>query len=71
MSKKKSIYNLSGGQLIVLWVFGGIIWLWLFNENSKWAYNPPDYFFFLMVIIPAVLAFYTIGWINHRNKKTG
>ena len=67
------IYNLLMGQLIVLWVFGVLGWINLMNGyNTSFEYDclfrNCSYNDFLVWLIPLVLVFYTIGWINHRKK---
>tara|TARA_Y100000310_G_C20380943_1_gene668071 strand:- start:32 stop:220 length:189 start_codon:yes stop_codon:yes gene_type:complete len=61
----KKIYNISIGQLITMWVFGGIGWFF----SAIWADGGPAISFFLIILIPFFLIFYTIGWLNNRNKQ--
>lgn len=65
----RSIYNITKGQLITLWVFGIIGWIWALLEKSNYYYNDPGYLGFLLWFIPLVLVFYTIGWKNHRKNE--
>lgn len=56
------IYNISKGQLATLWIFGALAWVWTseeFNYNSDLAEV-------LLLIIPFILVFYTIGWRNQK-----
>lgn len=59
----KNIYKITKGQLISLWVFGVIGWLYTLDSYS-------DLSGFLSIFIPAILVFYTIGW-RYQNKKSG
>ena len=63
----KSIYSITRGQLITLWVFGTPIWLFaaflsIFINATTWA-------ILSFVFIPPVLIFYTLGWRNARKAK--
>lgn len=57
----KNIYKITKGQLISLWVFGVIGWIFTLDSYS-------DSSGFLSILIPAILVFYTIGW-RSQNKK--
>lgn len=57
----KNIYNISKGQFIVVWIFGVIFWIQALNDYG-------DFWAACVTIVPAVLAFYTIGW-NANHKK--
>ena len=61
----RGIYSITKGQLITLWFFGTIGWLFaglvLLNEIiSALLY---------IFLIPFILIFYTIGWRNSKKKK--
>ncbi len=60
----KNFYNISKGQLITIWIFGGIGFVVAALESYY-----SDFATFLLVFIPAVLVFYTIGWLNFNKKK--
>lgn len=60
----KNFYNISKGQLITIWVFGIIGWLYVLLVGQESGSAAP---IFLFVLIPFFLVFYTIGWKN--NKK--
>ena len=74
----KSIYDISIGQLITVWILCILIWLVPFNvvHNAIWNYGYQDFLanigrlfnteYFLFLFIPAILIFYTIGWRNNR-----
>ena len=53
-------YNITIGQLITLWVFGAIAWFAALLSLS----------IIFLLIIPAFLVFYTIGW-RVNNKSSG
>lgn len=59
----KNIYKVTNGQLIVIWVFGIIGFLISIDQLDYSGFAT-----FLVVLIPALLLFYTIGW-RHFNKK--
>lgn len=73
----KSIYAISKGQLITLWVFGALVWWWAINGSCNWyaqclpllnqqvSLNLVDA---LAFTIPFILIFYTIGWYNHKKS---
>lgn len=58
----KNIYKITKGQLISLWVFGIIAWVYAVDSYS-------DFSGFLSILIPAILVFYTIGWRSNRDIK--
>lgn len=58
----KNIYKITKGQLITLWVFGFMGWIVALSQAE---YN--NFAIIFMILIPAVLVFYTIGWRSHRN----
>jgi len=57
-------YNISRGQVIVLWFFGVVGWMYALNGS----YN--DYLSallkFILWFISFFLVFYTVGWRNKR-----
>lgn len=61
----KSLYNISKGQLIVLWFFGVIGWIMALDKSDYGS----DLAEFFCWFIPLILIFYTIGWKNHRSPK--
>ncbi len=62
----KNFYNITKSQLIVLWFFGLVGWFFSMAESSY-----SDLASALIVIIPAFIIFYTLGWRNYnlKNKK--
>ncbi|PIQ68308.1 MAG: hypothetical protein COV91_04770 [Candidatus Taylorbacteria bacterium CG11_big_fil_rev_8_21_14_0_20_46_11] len=57
-------YNITKGQIVTIWVFGMLLWLWFsFMREFAWSEWQSSLFFGL----PLILIFYTIGWKN--NKK--
>lgn len=67
----KSIYSISKGQLVTIWVFLGFIWL------ATLAIGLPDNWAhisrigaILAWLIPFVLIFYTLGWRSNRKAKS-
>jgi len=77
----KSIYNITKGQLITLWIFGGILWLlpvksfyyafWVYGSDDWLDVTKLDDGYFLLLLVPAILIFYTIGWRNVRKDASG
>ena len=61
----KSIYSISKGQLITLWVFGAIGWFFTW-ESVDYGHEVGTFFF---VLIPFVLIFITLGWRNHKKIR--
>lgn len=61
----KSLYNISKGQLIVLWFFGVIGWIMALDKSDYGS----DLAQFFCWFIPLILIFYTIGWKNHTSIK--
>lgn len=62
-----NFYKITKGQLITLWVFGIIFILgdlmYVLDQCS-----PSGFSIFLLLLIPAVLIFYTVGWKSHNPK---
>lgn len=58
----KNIYKITKGQLISLWVFGVIAWIYEIDSYS-------DISKFLTISIPAILVFYTLGWKSFNKKE--
>lgn len=62
-----NFYKITKGQLITLWVFGIIFILgdliYVLDQ-----YSPSGFSIFLLLLIPAVLIFYTVGWKSHNPK---
>ncbi len=59
-----NIYNITKGQLIILWIFGIVGELSL--ADSYYYGFMKDLFLWL---IPAFLIFYTLGWLNRRKSS--
>lgn len=59
----KSIYKISRGQLVTIWVFG---FIGLFFTLQPALDEGSGFAFFFLVFIPFVLIFYTVGWRNHK-----
>jgi len=59
------IYNMTKGQLITLWAFGVLYWLLNFFALTE---RESLVSVVLFVLIPAFLIFYTLGWINYKEK---
>lgn len=78
----KNIYNITKGQLITLWVFGGVGIYWAMQESCNWyrycyrglaalaegrtGLSVADAAIF---VITFALVFYTIGWRNNRKTN--
>lgn len=61
-------YDISKEQLITLWVFGVLIWLWAAMDFD--SYSPSDFSLPLFFLVPAGLTFYTLGWRRvHPSEK--
>jgi len=75
----KNLYNISKGQFITLWVFSVLIWIRIINHSCAWYASCSRFNFsddteiadWLSFIIPFLIIFYTIGWINHRKEIKG
>ena len=65
-----NIYNITRGQLITVWIFGGFGWFSAFISLDA-TYSPSPFLGFLVLFIPFVLIFYTIGWRNRRKNDEG
>ena len=67
------IYNISMGQLITLWVFGAastfLAFLAVFGFLDSESVLSVFLSAFLVLFIPFLLIFYTIGWKNYQKKK--
>jgi len=62
-----NIYNTTKGQLITLWVFG--ILSWLFNLFAMLvSVDISSFSAFLFLFIPTFLTFYTLGRRNYKKK---
>ncbi|MDD4902698.1 MAG: hypothetical protein PHE24_06205 [Patescibacteria group bacterium] len=59
------IYGITKGQLITLWVFGIIFWLFDISPALE-SYSQFDIPVVLLFLIPAILIFYTFGWKKHN-----
>ena len=60
------IYNITRGQLIAIWIFGLIAaFVALVDLDS---YDSSGWSTVLLVLIPAALVFYSIGWRAHRKN---
>ena len=62
----KHLYDVTQGQLIAAWVFGIVLVLFhlspAFDYGRQWA-------IFMVVFVPFLLVFYTIGWWSRRKKN--
>jgi hypothetical protein len=63
----KFTYNITRGQLITLWIFGIIFFLYSIGVQSE--SNPPSWPIFLIIGIPGFLIYYTIGWRKYRKEN--
>jgi hypothetical protein len=65
------VYGITKGQLITLWIFGIIFWLFNISTALK-AYSQFDISVILLFLIPTILIFYSLGWKKHNSttKKT-
>jgi len=62
------IYNITKGQLITIWVIGGIVSFYeLFMFIDSYDGGIHALFCFL---IPLILIFYTLGWKNYRRSSS-
>lgn len=57
---------MSKGQLVTLWIFGVIAWLWSAGELLDYG---SDFALPIFLIVPAGLIYYTIGWSKHNKKS--
>ena len=62
----KSVYSISRGQFVTLWVFGLIGWFWAMDKSDYYSYNFS--YEFLLWAIPLLLIFYSIGWRNNKKR---
>lgn len=60
----KKIYNISKEQFVVIVIFGVIGFFVAISESEYSSFAT-----FLAVLIPALLIFYTLGWM--KEHKTG
>jgi len=58
------MYNITRGQLIVVWIAGIIVWLRELAASTEWYGTPIDSV--LALTIPFILLFYTLGWRVHN-----
>ena len=58
------IYKITKGQLISIWVFGVIAFFVAAVEAD--SYDSSGWAAVFLVLIPAFLVFYTIGWKSHK-----
>jgi hypothetical protein len=73
------MYNITKGQLIVIWCVGAIICnsSWSFFANTQviieWMIPVPLQILAaaIFVLLPFVLLFYTLGWRNYHKKAKG
>jgi uncharacterized membrane protein len=65
----KNLYNISGGQLCVVWITGIVLALVVQNCGYNTACGPVENS--ISVLIIAGLFFYTIGWRKKRQEKKG
>lgn len=63
------IYKITKGQLITLWVFGVLFFLGNLLYIAD-QYSPYGFSLFLLLLVPAILIFYTVGWKSHNPKKS-
>lgn len=63
------MYNITRGQLVTLWVFGLLIWLWSVATALTYSYEASGEDF-LVWFVPFVLIFYTIGWRQKNSSKS-
>lgn len=64
----KNIYDITGGQLAVVWAFGLVAWVVIFLYAAGSYEGPSGLGVALWLLIPFALAFYSIGWKNRRKK---
>jgi len=62
------VYNVTKGQLITIWVFGLIATFVALVELD--SYNPSGWATVFLILIPATLVFYTIGWRVYEKNIT-
>jgi hypothetical protein len=63
------LYNITGGQLVTIWVFGILItFTCLVNLGS---YDPQIWSQVGVFLIPGLLVFYTLGWKNYKKLTQG
>jgi len=60
------MYNITKKQFITVWIFGIIFWLQSMIMSIE---NGSELWSALILIVPAVLIFYTIGWYSNNRKK--
>lgn len=61
----KSIYNISKGQLVTVWIFAVIGWITALSKNDYGS----EFAGVLLWVIPFVVIFYSIGWKNYRKLE--
>jgi hypothetical protein len=68
----KSFYNITRGQLIIIWIIGGIGEIFTSTHTvghvANYQHHPPIAIFF-SCFIPLFLVFYTLGWRNHKKRE--
>ena len=63
-----NFYNTTKGQLITIWVFGVLLWMWSIGQADSYS-SKKEFWGILIFIIPGVLIFYTIGRRNYKKKQ--
>jgi len=70
MVNMNKIYNITRGQLITVWIFGAIGWIYYATNGFDSYYRSPSFVPILIWIVPFILVFYTIGWKNYRKNES-
>ncbi len=63
----QNIYDITKGQLITIWVFGVVCWL---SSAVAMLESDNPIFFWLLLLIPFIEVFYTIGWRNAKKTNS-
>ncbi|MBD3311610.1 MAG: hypothetical protein GF349_03900 [Candidatus Magasanikbacteria bacterium] len=63
-----NLYKISYGQLVTIWIFGIFFWLGDILVVLD-SYSPSGIALVLILLIPSLLIFYTIGWNKFKKDK--
>jgi len=64
-----SIYKITKGQLITIWIFGILLFLGDLIYVSD-SYTPSGFALSMLAVIPAALIFYTLGWKKANSNES-
>ena len=63
-----SFYNTTKGQLITIWVFGVLLWMYVIVQAIS-TYSKKEFWEISTIVIPGALIFYVIGRRNYKKKQ--